>query len=155
MKVTIRRIRATAEWRYDMREDRRRAAAERERVRAPSRTAHRTPQARGAAAGGAAAGGSAGATGVDDDDEGGSSGFEQNADEEEDDVCGICRAPFDMTCPRPTCLVPGDACPPVWGACTHAFHMHCIVKWLEMSASGSEEARKQECPMCRTAWEFA
>lgn len=29
--------------------------------------------------------------------------------EDEDEVCGICRAPFDGTCPD--CKVPGDDCP--------------------------------------------
>ena len=36
----------------------------------------------------------------------------------------------------------------VWGKCTHCFHMHCILKWIE-----SEQARDQ-CPMCRQHWEF-
>ena len=41
-----------------------------------------------------------------------------------DDVCGICRMPFDG-CP-PDAKYPGDDSPVVWGVCTHAFHLQCI-----------------------------
>ena len=82
---------------------------------------------------------------------GASSGAGVGADEDED-VCGICRSPFDATCPTPTCLIPGDACPPVWGVCTHAFHMHCIVKWLDAQSAGEE---RPQCPMCRAEWQMA
>jgi hypothetical protein len=34
----------------------------------------------------------------------------------------------------------------VWGECSHVFHMHCIIKWLETQAS------KQCCPMDRRPW---
>ena len=37
---------------------------------------------------------------------------------------------------------------PVWGVCNHAFHMHCIMKWLQAQSAN------QHCPMCRRAWEF-
>merc|ERR1712130_621095 len=60
--------------------------------------------------------------------------------------CGICRQPFDGTCPQ--CKMPGDECPPVWGNCNHHFHMHCIMKWLQ-------QARAQDrCPLCRQPWEI-
>uniref|UniRef100_A0A7S3VUG1 Anaphase-promoting complex subunit 11 n=1 Tax=Dunaliella tertiolecta TaxID=3047 RepID=A0A7S3VUG1_DUNTE len=62
-----------------------------------------------------------------------------------DDVCGICRSPFDG-CP-PDGKYPGDDSPVIWGVCEHAFHIQCINKWL---ASSSE----QRCPMCRRAWEY-
>ena len=60
-------------------------------------------------------------------------------------MCGICRNAFELCCP--SCALPGDDCPPLWGACTHAFHLHCIVKWLEAQTD------KKECPLCRRAWE--
>ena len=63
----------------------------------------------------------------------------------EDDVCGICRNAFEQCCPG--CSMPGDDCPPLWGSCNHAFHLHCIVKWLEAQAD------KKECPLCRRPWE--
>lgn len=60
----------------------------------------------------------------------------------EDELCGICRAPFDGTCPN--CKYPGDGCPLVLGNnCTHNFHIHCILTWLE------QELSKGLCPMCR------
>ncbi|OBA23070.1 RING/U-box [Metschnikowia bicuspidata var. bicuspidata NRRL YB-4993] len=59
-----------------------------------------------------------------------------------DELCGICRVPFDGTCPN--CKYPGDTCPLILGAtCSHNFHLHCILKWLEQSNS------KGLCPMCR------
>ncbi|GAA6033905.1 hypothetical protein JCM8097_000396 [Rhodosporidiobolus ruineniae] len=69
---------------------------------------------------------------------------EEEEDDDEDDVCGICRAAFDGCCPD--CKVPGDGCPPIWGECTHVFHMHCLLKWL------ATESSKQQCPMDRRAW---
>ncbi|KAJ2861132.1 ubiquitin-protein ligase Anaphase Promoting Complex [Coemansia erecta] len=35
----------------------------------------------------------------------------------DDDVCGICRVPFDACCPN--CKIPGDDCPLIWGECSH------------------------------------
>ncbi|XP_062548418.1 anaphase-promoting complex subunit 11 [Armigeres subalbatus] len=62
-----------------------------------------------------------------------------------DDNCGICRMAFEGCCPD--CSLPGDDCPLVWGSCSHCFHMHCIVKWLNSQAN-------QQCPMCRQTWKF-
>jgi anaphase-promoting complex subunit 11 len=59
----------------------------------------------------------------------------------DDEVCGICRVQFDGTCP--TCKYPGDDCPLINGTCNHSFHMHCVVKWLEVETS------RGLCPMCR------
>ncbi|XP_058258325.1 anaphase-promoting complex subunit 11 isoform X2 [Hemibagrus wyckioides] len=63
-----------------------------------------------------------------------------------DENCGICRAPFNGCCPD--CKVPGDDCPLVWGQCSHCFHMHCILKWL------NSQQVQQQCPMCRQEWKF-
>merc|ERR1712196_718983 len=57
-----------------------------------------------------------------------------------DDVCGICRMPFESA--APDTKYPGDDSPVVWGTCGHAFHLQCITKWLN---SHSE----QRCPICR------
>uniref|UniRef100_A0A8C5X8U6 Anaphase-promoting complex subunit 11 n=1 Tax=Malurus cyaneus samueli TaxID=2593467 RepID=A0A8C5X8U6_9PASS len=59
-----------------------------------------------------------------------------------DDNCGICRMAFNG------CKVPGDDCPLVWGQCSHCFHMHCILKWL------NSQQVQQHCPMCRQEWKF-
>lgn len=79
--------------------------------------------------------------------------------QDEDDVCGICRNPFEGCCPN--CSKPGDDCPlskllshfpwysstwTVWGECTHVFHMHCLLKWI------SQESSNQQCPMDRKTW---
>jgi anaphase-promoting complex subunit 11 len=89
--------------------------------------------------------------------------MDENGDPEED-VCGICRVPFEGCCP--TCKVPGDDCPlsrsslqsrlltvannsltlQVWGECSHVFHMHCLLKWIATTASN------QQCPMDRRLW---
>ena len=34
------------------------------------------------------------------------------------------------------------------GQCTHHFHMHCILKWVQ-----SQQAQ-QHCPICRQEWKF-
>ena len=36
----------------------------------------------------------------------------------------------------------------VWGQCSHCFHMHCIMKWL------NSQQVHQLCPMCRQEWKF-
>jgi anaphase-promoting complex subunit 11 len=62
-----------------------------------------------------------------------------------DDVCGICRMPFDGC--SPDGKYPGDDSPVVWGTCGHPFHLQCIQKWLAAQT-------EQRCPFCRRAWEF-
>ncbi|KOS45585.1 hypothetical protein ACN38_g3473 [Penicillium nordicum] len=64
----------------------------------------------------------------------------------EDEVCGICRVQFDGTCP--TCKFPGDDCALVQGICNHAFHMHCLMTWIDLESS------KGLCPMCRQKFEW-
>ena len=36
-------------------------------------------------------------------------------------------------------------CKPVWSACNHPFHDHCIKKWLD---------QQQKCPLCSTTWAY-
>ncbi|KAH0666736.1 hypothetical protein KY285_027942 [Solanum tuberosum] len=36
----------------------------------------------------------------------------------------------------------------VWGACNHAFHLHCILKWV------NSQSAQAHCPMCRREWQF-
>ncbi|PQQ06139.1 anaphase-promoting complex subunit 11 isoform X1 [Prunus yedoensis var. nudiflora] len=64
----------------------------------------------------------------------------------QDETCGICRMAFDGCCPD--CKLPGDDCPLIWGACNHAFHLHCILKWVNSQTS------QAHCPMCRREWHF-
>ncbi|CAO1626986.1 unnamed protein product [Sympodiomycopsis kandeliae] len=65
-----------------------------------------------------------------------------------DDVCGICQNNFDGVCG--SCKTPrgGDECPLMFGECSHTFHMHCILKWLEGDAH-------RLCPMCKRKWSAA
>ncbi|KAK9449747.1 anaphase-promoting complex subunit 11 [Limtongia smithiae] len=67
-------------------------------------------------------------------------------DKLQDEVCGICRVAFEGTCP--TCKYPGDDCPIIIGECQHAFHMHCLIKWLKTESS------RELCPMCRRKFVF-
>lgn len=62
-----------------------------------------------------------------------------------EDVCGICRNAFEACCP--SCKTPGEDCPPMIGGCKHAFHMHCIMTWLQA------KDKEQVCPLCRRPWE--
>jgi anaphase-promoting complex subunit 11 len=87
-------------------------------------------------------------------------GYEDEDDEDDDEVCGICRQAFEGCCPD--CKVPGDDCPlskpletdgyvalsdhAVWGECSHVFHMHCLLKWIDTESS------KQQCPLDRRPW---
>ncbi|XP_031378259.1 anaphase-promoting complex subunit 11 [Punica granatum] len=64
----------------------------------------------------------------------------------QDETCGICRMAFDGCCPD--CKLPGDDCPLIWGSCNHAFHLHCILKWVNSQTS------QAHCPMCRREWQF-
>lgn len=66
----------------------------------------------------------------------------------EEEVCSICHGAFDACCPA--CLFPGDECPPVWGECSHGFHVHCIVQWLQKSGGETKL-----CPMCRREFKFS
>ena len=51
-----------------------------------------------------------------------------------------------------SCKFPGDDCPPMWGACKHAFHMHCILQWLKAQ---TDKEQAEQCPLCRAPWEMA
>ncbi|WRT63295.1 uncharacterized protein IL334_000200 [Kwoniella shivajii] len=69
---------------------------------------------------------------------------DEDDDDDDEEVCGICQNAFEGCCPE--CKVPGDDCPLIWGECTHVFHMHCLLKWIDTESS------KQQCPMDRRPW---
>lgn len=62
-------------------------------------------------------------------------------------ACPVLCMTYILSCPC-TGKVPGDDCPLVWGQCSHCFHMHCILKWL------NAQQVQQHCPMCRQEWKF-
>lgn len=63
-----------------------------------------------------------------------------------DSLCGICRVAFEAPCPL--CPFPGDTCPLLIGKCQHAFHMHCLLMWVQ------QESSRGLCPMCRQRFEW-
>ena len=65
-----------------------------------------------------------------------------------DDVCGICRMPFDG-CP-PDGKFPGDDSPVVWGVCTHAFHLQCINRCGRSGGAQLGRAGGRGVVLCRS-----
>ncbi len=68
-----------------------------------------------------------------------------------DDECSICKNPFDACCNK--CKLPGDDCPLVWGQCSHCFHMHCILQWLN-THTPTNQSEISYCPLCKAEWKF-
>ncbi|KPA78097.1 putative ring-box protein 1 [Leptomonas pyrrhocoris] len=63
------------------------------------------------------------------------------------DTCAICRNHIMDLCiecqSNPACS-PKD-CTVAWGACNHAFHMHCISRWLKT---------RNVCPLDNKEWVY-
>ncbi|KAJ2490589.1 RING-box protein 1 [Coemansia sp. RSA 2050] len=66
----------------------------------------------------------------------------------ESDVCAICRnnnMELCIECQADQDAKVNDNCNIAWGICNHAFHFHCISRWLR---------NRNSCPLDNREWEY-
>ena len=64
------------------------------------------------------------------------------------DVCAICRNSLQLPCLECTAnqmASQQESCTIAWGVCNHAFHFHCIARWL---------TSRNVCPLDNLEWDY-
>ncbi|WPK25340.1 hypothetical protein PUMCH_002651 [Australozyma saopauloensis] len=63
------------------------------------------------------------------------------------DTCAICRNHLMEPCIecQPNSIKETTNCVAAWGVCNHAFHLHCIQRWLKS---------RPVCPLDNVAWTY-